>query len=563
MLRDPKLCRHRTPTLVARWGIALSFLALSVVAAGYGSLNAQGLGAGSSPTSTGPINWSGVPTDAFGVLVFRPASAIADKNLAALAEFALEIVQRTGAAAKPYERLDQVAYFPPLNSGGPLGIVMRTTEPYDFMQMDKATFGNLKQSEIGGRKVLTPERSNEPGLMILGDRQAVVGTTAAMERSSQALGANLNSFAWSALLKGKDNALVTAALDMSKFRTMLDTEAAVPGSSGTRQLGFIKGLIGPVFDKAQAATVTVEVNADLRLDAAASFSSPADAIQAVATVNALAVLGKNQISALRASIVNVPANDREPARLALDICERLLDHLKVEVVGNDARLTTGIATEPAIRVLLPALKQMVAGASRTNAANNLKQIAIAMHNYHSTYNRFPAAQWRGPDGNAKHPHSWRVALLPYLEQDALFRQYRFDEPWDSPANRAVMKKMPAVYRNNSPTGATGEAAYHSAVFALVGPGTIWEVNDGCRLADITDGTSNTIMVVETARPIPWNKPEDIEYAPDQPLPKFSNIHRGIFQAALCDGSVRAIADSIDQSTLRALITRNGGEVINR
>ena len=85
---------------------------------------------------------------------------------------------------------------------------------------------------------------------------------------------------------------------------------------------------------------------------------------------------------------------------------------------------------------------------------------------------------------------------------------------------------------------------------------------------ITDGTSNTILVVEAERDIPWTKPEDIAYDPDKPLPKFGGrpLPAGIsgangFLASFADGSVRFISDTTDEVTLRALITKAGGEVV--
>jgi prepilin-type processing-associated H-X9-DG protein len=85
---------------------------------------------------------------------------------------------------------------------------------------------------------------------------------------------------------------------------------------------------------------------------------------------------------------------------------------------------------------------------------------------------------------------------------------------------------------------------------------------GLQLADFTDGTSNTLMVVEAAKPVPWSKPEDLAYDPNRPLPKLGGHTPGGFNAAFCDGSVRFLTDKIKESVLRALITRNGGEVIN-
>jgi hypothetical protein len=105
-------------------------------------------------------------------------------------------------------------------------------------------------------------------------------------------------------------------------------------------------------------------------------------------------------------------------------------------------------------------------AARETSANNLKRLMLAMHNYHDTYNHFPPAVIRGKDGQGGPPHSWRVALLPFLDQQALYNEYRFDEPWDSEHNRTLLGKMPAVYR--SPLDKPDSP--HASYFALVTPG---------------------------------------------------------------------------------------------
>jgi hypothetical protein len=187
------------------------------------------------------------------------------------------------------------------------------------------------------------------------------------------------------------------------------------------------------------------------------------------------------------------------------------------------------------------------------STNNLKQIALAMHNYNATYGHFPAAVVMGPDG--KTPHSWRVAILPFLEQNELFKAYKMDEPWDSPNNKKVLEKMPRVYN-----AAPSQPSTMSSYYVLSGTDTAFPGERGIAITDITDGSSNTILAVEAKPTIPWTKPEDLEYDPKKPLPKFGGYFPEGFNAALCDGSVRFIANSIAEQTMRALITRNGGEV---
>lgn len=192
-----------------------------------------------------------------------------------------------------------------------------------------------------------------------------------------------------------------------------------------------------------------------------------------------------------------------------------------------------------------------------SSMNNLKMLGIAMHTYQVAHRRFPPAVLYGPDG--KTPYSWRVALLQYLEPEgvALYEQYHFDEPWDSPANRKVLAKMPDMFR--SPTEPAGST--NACYFALTGPGTMFDGREGTQIRSVRDGLTGTILLVEAKRDVPWTKPEDIPYAPDKPLPKLGGFFEGIFHVLLADGAVRSFSHDIPAETLRALITRNGREIV--
>ena len=150
--------------------------------------------------------------------------------------------------------------------------------------------------------------------------------------------------------------------------------------------------------------------------------------------------------------------------------------------------------------------------------------------------------------------------LPYLAEAPLYEQYRFDEPWDSPANLEVLKKMPAAYRNPKDPADSTNTSY----FALVGPGTVFSGKGGrppiggTPFAKIRDGAANTLLIVEAKRSVPWTKPEDIPYDPEKPIPKLGGCFEGGFHAGLCDGSVRFISESIDEKVLRAMINTSDG-----
>ncbi len=182
-----------------------------------------------------------------------------------------------------------------------------------------------------------------------------------------------------------------------------------------------------------------------------------------------------------------------------------------------------------------------------------------MHNYNGTHGKLPPAVVYGNYGQPL--YSWRVLLLPFIEQDALYQEFHLDEPWDSPHNLRLLPRMPATY------AAPGRKAakippYHTVCHVFVGPGAAFEGREGLRLPDdFPDGTSNTILIVEAGAPVPWTKPEELEYRTDGPLPDLRCLFRDGFRVGLADGSMRWLGKGTSEATLRAAITRNGGDRI--
>jgi len=182
-------------------------------------------------------------------------------------------------------------------------------------------------------------------------------------------------------------------------------------------------------------------------------------------------------------------------------------------------------------------------------------IGLAFHNY-ADYNKcFPSAAIQGKDGQPL--LSWRVALLPFLEESELYSQFRLDEPWDSPNNKPLLARIPKVYA--PPNGKPSQEPFGTYYQVFVGPGAAFEGNLRVNFLSFTDGTSNTILAIEAGEPIPWTKPEDLQFAPDQPLPKFGGHSKYGPHCLYVDGSVRQLPSETDEKVIRALITRNGGE----
>ena len=155
--------------------------------------------------------------------------------------------------------------------------------------------------------------------------------------------------------------------------------------------------------------------------------------------------------------------------------------------------------------------------------------------------------------------SWRVAILPYIEPESLYKEFHLDEPWDSEHNKALIEKMPAVFRDPHEPENSTNASY----FMPTGKGTIGGKKGGVKSRNITDGAANTIMLVEAKRDIPWTKPEDIEIDADasKPVPKFGgHLRAGGFAAAFAMDMWRCWKyGNDDPKILHAMFTIAAGE----
>jgi len=191
--------------------------------------------------------------------------------------------------------------------------------------------------------------------------------------------------------------------------------------------------------------------------------------------------------------------------------------------------------------------------------NSFKQVALAMFVYEDKNKCFPPAAIRDKDG--KPLLSWRVAVLPYIDEEQLYKQFHLNEPWDSPHNRELIAKMPALYADLDPQGKKLAKEGKTTIEVPIGPETVFYKNDGTRPSEVKDGMSQTILIVEVepSRAVVWTKPEDWEVDMAHPLRGVQRDDRNIFAAARCDGSVHAVPVNIDEKTLRALLTRAAGD----
>ena len=211
-----------------------------------------------------------------------------------------------------------------------------------------------------------------------------------------------------------------------------------------------------------------------------------------------------------------------------------------------------------IALLLPAVQAAREAARRMQASNHLKQLALAMQNYHDYYGALPPAVVTDANGNPL--YSGRVLLLPFMEQKPLYDQFKKDEPWDSPSNRAFSRMDIATFKDPSaPRGQPGQTDF---VF-VTGVGTALEARKGAvaKFTDITDGTSNTLFMIEIkGSGINWAEPRDLDITQPMSLPPGN--HPGGNVAVFYDGHTQMIPKTTPPQSIHGLATRAGGEIVN-
>lgn len=303
-------------------------------------------------------------------------------------------------------------------------------------------------------------------------------------------------------------------------------------------------------------------------------SSEADAIQIRAMLEGLIDFG---IAMDQVEMVRNQSSEFQPPPLLFEFmrgCMRTMlpkvdgDRLRFQVEGAGAQVTQATIAVGGIgtALLLPAVQAAREAARRMQCSNNMKQIGLAMHNFHSAQNSLPPLYTVDADG--KPLHSWRVLLLPYMEQQALYDMIRLDEPWDSEHNSQFHELVIQIYRcPSNPNVKPGADCCYSVI---AGEGLVPNKKPGLRngehsFARITDGTSNTVFLVEVREPFCWMDPkadmtlEDLEHGINTPDGQAGSYHQGGMNVGMFDGSVRYISDTIDKQVLRAIGTCAGGE----
>ena len=517
--------------------------------------------------------FSYVPNDFVFLFAMRPNEVSASPHLNSLAELFNEIIRPKFKA----ESLEQVTAVLPLLRRDEHGAIIpgtgseftifRTQKDADFKPIIEASYGTIRTDEYKGKQLIAGADRNPIGTIeyyspiagtLISTPRAQLTTVIDNPKSSEPPASVTQ---WGAEAKGPFFGVVN-----------------FPAVKNIVGQGLLGGppmqLFQPVVDLADYATISVEDGDPLLLKASFACRNRDDAAQVEQTLQAAIVLFRNMLTAQRAALLNGAAGSNPspgPSMLPLlDLAGQVLATAKVTANGVKVDVIASVKNpnETLRLALIPQLWASRQAAARNQSMNNLKQLALAALIYENRFGALPPAVVYGKsaygglntsgDQAAPVPRSWRVELLPLLDQEALYKEYRLDQSWDSEANLAVLRKMPALFRSpeDAPTST------NSSYFALTGSDTVFDGNDGTQLEDIEDGTSNTLLFAEAKRAVPWTKPEDIIYDANQPIPNLGGWQADVFLITLCDGSVHPVRNSewVDKTFLRPWIEKSDGQV---
>ncbi|HVK15443.1 MAG TPA: DUF1559 domain-containing protein [Fimbriiglobus sp.] len=528
------------------------------------------------PKSDGdlPADLAMVPADALGFVHVRLADVWKHD---ALKEYR-RIIEKAGPQAlaaldsqfvpppSTIDRITAVALPPQGDRSDPSVLaILSFSAPFDSARVRSAYLPDVKPQKAGGREFFADDRSGV-AVHFPNDRTLVFGDVktipAFLGRPAKADG-------------GLAVALKEAAQNKAVFAAVNVKALPIPPQFSDNIPPEIQPLL-----KTDHATVSVELGTAATVRARLVYANAEDAQAAEKALKKAADMG-------RVALVQ-PRRQAEDALYKKDAkSPRPLDELPealgaVAALGGIATLDEILADLPVKRdgvalaaevalppwatgyvglaavsagLGLPAVQKVREAASRTQSMNNMKQIALAMHNYHDAYGALPPAAI--VDRKGKKLLSWRVMILPYIEQDNLYKQFKLDEPWDSEHNKKLIPMMPKTYADPRMPYEPGKTYYK----VFVGKNAGFDWLKGHKFpGSFPDGTSNTIMTAAAGEPVVWTKPDDFEFdaekgPPDLSKP-FPNVLVGMF-----DGSVRVLNPKISRDTLKHAIMRDDGMVL--
>jgi hypothetical protein len=502
-----------------------------------------------------------VPRDGAGFVTFQVASLLAsDQAKAAREQLAksdpkafqeyqeAEKRMETNAGMMPQDIQRVTVFMPSLDARAPIG-ALAMVKPVDRQRLLKAVHSKSKEAKIGERTYYTKEGEGNaaPAIYFVDDRTLLMGEPDHIEKFLEGL------------VERKREGPLDGALNLAQKHQL------VVGLNPPAILKHLENQLPPLPQQfqpllsVQSVILTADAGKDLQVNLDAKFPANeakdgAEAVKAgLATVADFLGQGIQQIQ-----------KSPDGYGKMLGILAKAQAALKAGPVKQDGatvqvRLSLPTDLTALVAAQMETTAQVAGTAARLTSINNLKQMALAMHAYHDVSGSLPAHAIYSKDG--KPLLSWRVAILPYIEQDALYKEFNLDEPWDSEHNKKLLARMPKIFEPVQ--GIKTKEPYSTFYQVFTGKDAPFNGDKGLQLAaGFPDGTSNTILIAEAGEAVPWTKPVDMPFAMDKPLPKLGGLSKGGFHVAMADGSVRFVnLKKVSEKTLRNAINPHDGEAL--
>ena len=561
MLRTARPTESTSQSSVRGMGAVAVTVVAGLVLAGFrppGSDRAQANGQ-TTPLESAPASGAGefnlryVPPGVAVLLGARPESFAGLEGLEPVIPQIDLLIERLGFSVNDVAQvLIMIRAGSDNRPGAPPVVEVRTRQSHDFSEVIKELVGETEEraSDTGIPYRHAVGRSNS-ACWIPNDRTILIGEAEELTFLMDSTKTGPVLPAWRQKFAAVAGDEVCCLVDVDRIRPMIEASvSSVPSPA--------MGMFQPLWADAKLLLVGANLSSPTTLHASVWSPSEEGARRLTRTVESLAILGQNLLEQQRTKFDQLPAEAQGAASILIGRLEDLLGSCQTEQTGT--RMTATFSTEEGtvpvmIGILLPAIQSARAAARRTRSMNNLKQIMVALHNYHDVHKTFPGPAVIGPDGETK--HSWRVAILPYLGEQQLYDEYDFSQPWNSERNKQVLAKIPPVFRHPKDDSTSTNASY----FALVGEQTAFGNGAGNEIRSFTDGTSNTGMVFEAQRRIPWTKPEDVPFDSED-VPELGGWQSEGYNVGMSDGAVFFLSKAIDKDVLKNLMTRNDGNLVD-
>jgi type II secretory pathway pseudopilin PulG len=514
-----------------------------------------------APTSTAAeqLDLTYFPAEAVSVIVAHPQAVLTGPD----AEWIpVEVITAQGMKEWGFDPLKVreavVLFAPPTQGTDPdFAAILRFSEAYSKAAVTAKLVGIEKN--IDGKAVVESTLSGPRAiwLHLPDDKTILIGTPPLVGKMLVAKAAESPLIE---LLKEVDvSGQLTAVFSIDAVRPIMKQAVATPPPVPPQFQGFLK-----LPDLLSA--LLLRVNIGERFQASLTLRGRDDA--SAEEVERLAKQGLAMIRQLiQAQIASMPRGSNDPVQEAgmkylTRITDKLFSNVKLARKGENVSISvdtgSSIATIGVLAGLtVPAVGKARSAAERNSTMNKMRQIGLALMNFESGHRHFPARAIF--DKNGKPLLSWRVQILPMVEENNLFQQFHLDEPWDSEHNKSLIAKMPFVFQDpRRPSDGT------TTFLAPVGKGLAFEGDKPTKLSDFTDGTSKTILLVQVNddHAVPWTKPDDLEVDLAKPMDGLGDAEPNGFIAIFADIHTLLISKMIKPSVLSALFTRNGGELID-